>query len=224
MVQFLTTLFLHTHPLYIYLIVLILLLFESSAIPVVNTTLLLFTGALAASGHINIGVLFVFALLGSVLGSCSAYVIGARGGRRFFIRIAELFHIDASRIRLVEQWFHTSGMWMVFTSRMLPYVRPFACFPAGISHMAFGKFLIASIMGSVIWCGVLLYIGWCLGNSWELAMYVIQAYTLPVLLLLALGVGLYIGCAYIIKRRLRARARALAEEQTAEQDQQILQV
>jgi membrane protein DedA with SNARE-associated domain len=180
----------------IYLIVAVVLLLESSAVPVANNTLLIFTGALASFGHINIWALAVAAIMGSIAGACLAYSIGAYGGRQVMLRVAALFSVDAQKVKMAENWFRTSGIWMIFFSRMTPFVRPFACFPAGISRIAFLRFFFAASAGSLIWCVAMLSIGWSLGSRWKLAISLIQHYTVPtfsviVVLLVLYGLGMY---------------------------------
>ncbi len=166
----------HASPLLVCLIVAIMLLLESSAVPLINTTLLLTAGALASQGHLNIWVLIATAILGSVSGACLAYVIGIR------------------------------GVWMVFFSRMMPYVRPFGCFPAGISRMPFGRFFLAALAGSTIWCVVILNIGLALGRRWPVAIHLIRHFTVPTFSMLVLVIALYFLITSAVKRYLGSHA------------------
>jgi membrane protein DedA with SNARE-associated domain len=201
---------LHTSPLLIYLIVALALALESSGIPIVNSTLLLFTGALAASNHFSIGILALVAISGSIIGACCAYGIGARGGRRAMLRLALFFHLDRHKVHMFERWFQKYGIWMVFASRIIPYIRPFTCFPAGSSHTKFTSFFISVTLGSLLWCTTMLYVGWSLGRRWGLALHLIQSYTVPVLVLLALLVVLYWITMHFLKRQIAARLRRLS--------------
>lgn len=201
---------LHTNPFFIYLIVALALALESSGIPIVNSTLLLLTGALAASAHFNIVILALAAIVGSVGGACSAYAIGAHGKRQTMLRLAFFFHLDQQKVHLFEHWFQKYGIWMVFASRIIPYIRPFTCFPAGFSHTNFTRFFISVTLGSLLWCTAMLYLGWSLGRRWALALHLIQSYTIPVLALLALFVVLYWIIMRFLKRRITARLRRLA--------------
>ena len=174
---------LHAHipPALVYLLVAVLLLLESTGIPVVNTTMLLFTGAMAAQGHLDLALLMLVALIGSTLGACCAYRLGYRYGEKLLLRLARFFHVDERKVLFAERWFQRAGGRMVFLSRILPYIRPFACFPAGIYAMPFWRFLAAAASGSLIWCVAMLTIGWELGPRWKLALYLVQAYTFPTL-------------------------------------------
>ena len=189
--RFITDQVIHANPLLIYLIVTIVLLLESCGTPITNNTLLLLTGALASLGHLNIWILTLAAILGSISGACLAYLIGGRGGRKAFFRLASLFHIENQKVYMTEHWFHRSGAWMIFLSRMTPYVRPFTCFLGGISHMPFSRFFIAALTGSIIWCVVMLQIGMALGHRWRQALFLMEKYTIPTVCVIVLLIALY---------------------------------
>ena len=173
--------FQHIPPLWLYLLVGVFLMLESCGIPVINTTLLLFAGSLAFLGRLHLGLLIFSAILGSILGACSAYGLGRRYGEPLLLRIARILHIDERKVFLAERWFRSSGSRMIFVSRITPYIRPFSCFVGGILHMPFLRFFSAALSGSVIWCVTFLLIGWKLGPGWPMAMQLVQLYTFPVL-------------------------------------------
>ena len=200
---------LHISPLLMYLLVAIILLLESSGVPITNNTLLLLTGAMASLGYLNVELLIVSAFLGSIAGACCAYWIGTRGGRRIVLRLATFFHVNEQKIGIMDSWFQKSGFWMIFFSRMTPFVRPFACFPAGISHMNFRKFLLAVLAGSLIWCITLPSIGWILGPRWKTALYFMQTYTLPTIIGVVLLLILYVIVTNKVKRAINAKYHSL---------------
>jgi len=201
---------LHTSPLLIYLLVATILLLESSGVPITNNTMLLLAGAMASLGYLNIEMLIISALLGSIAGACCAYWIGARGGRPVLLHLATFFHVNEQKISVMDSWFQKAGFWMIFFSRMTPFVRPFACFPAGIWHMNIKKFLLAASAGSIIWCVALPLIGWTLGPHWRIALHFMQAYTLPTILVVALLLALYVLITHKVKRILNAKYRSLS--------------
>jgi membrane protein DedA with SNARE-associated domain len=213
-------------PLLICLIVAVALGLESCGVPIVNTTLLLLTGALASMGHVSLWVLAIAAIAGSSAGACLAYFIGKVGGRRALLRLALFFHIDRHRIKAAEDWFQKSGAWMIFLSRMLPYVRPFACFPAGISQMNFTRFLLAALAGSTIWCLAILAVGWNLGRRWGLAVHMIRVYTLPAIAVTILLVAIVIAVSYIIKkgRGSHAQPSGGADDEAAHESRDLMHV
>ncbi len=196
----LTDFIIYANPILIYLIVAIVLLFESSGVPIANNTLLLLTGALAAQGYLNIWILIPITILGSITGACLAYIIGARSDLRTFLRLTAILRIDQQKVFMTERWFQKAGLWMIFFSRMTPYVRPFACFLGGLTHMSFRRFYLAALGGSIIWCIVILQVGMALGARWHQAMFLMQRYTLHSLFVLLLGIILYFCIVRVVKR------------------------
>lgn len=193
----------HINPLLLYLSVGAFLLLESCGIPIVNTTLLLFAGAAASFGHVNIILLALISILGSTAGACLAYLVGLRGGELELHRLMTRLRIDTQKIEQSRRWLSRAGVRMIFLSRILPYVRPFACFFAGIAQMPFPRFLIAALSGSLVWCVAILSVGWSLGRRWRVALYLIQSYTLPTLGIIALALAIYLLARMAINRRLR---------------------
>jgi membrane protein DedA with SNARE-associated domain len=204
----------YTNPLWIYMIVGVFLFLESSGVPIVNSTLLLLTGALASLGHLNIFVLVFVSIAGSIAGACLAYMIGWHGGARLLRRVAARLRIDTRKTQSLEKWFHRAGARMIFLSRIIPYIRPFSCFPAGIARMPFRRFFVAAGSGSVVWCVGMLAIGWNLGRRWKLALYLMQRYTIWVVLVIVLLVAGYFLVKVAIKRRLDAHLREIPGDET----------
>ncbi|HET8845214.1 MAG TPA: DedA family protein [Ktedonobacteraceae bacterium] len=206
----------------IYLVVAIFLLVESSGLPVINAVLLLFTGALAALGRLNLGLLIFAAILGSTLGACSGYFLGRNYGEKLLLKLAGLMRLDIKKVRVAQRWFQQSGGRMVFLSRIIPYIRPFTCIPAGISSMPFGRFFFWALTGSIIWCITLLIAGWELGPRWHLALDLIKFYTVPVILVLIL----VLIVSFFARRALirMVKKRFIEQDEELEQDRDLLEV
>ena len=214
--DFLIHMYQHLSPLPICLLVAAFLLLESSGIPVVNTTLLLLTGALAALGRVNLALLMVMAILGSTLGACSAYLLGKYYGEALLRRLTRLLHINEQKVLMAERWFQRAGARMIFVSRIVPYIRPFACFPAGIASLPFPRFLLAAFSGSLIWCVTWLIVGWEMGPHWRIALTLVQTYTWPAIgALLALVVASFCARRWLtryVKKRLNESIEVQARE------------
>nr|BBH95297.1 alkaline phosphatase [Thermogemmatispora argillosa] len=211
------------HPLAIYGIVALFLFLESCGIPVINSTLLLLTGALVTLGHLHFWPLAAAALIGSCAGACLAYWIGERGGRPALLRLMKLLHLDESKASVAEGWFQHAGAWMIFLSRITPYVRPFACFLAGISRLVYQRFLLAMFLGSLLWCVAIIRIGMVLGKHWRWGVALIQQYTLPACLILVALMALSLVASRLLQRQLRQRF--LQERSPSkERERQLLKV
>ena len=209
----------HINPLLLCLFVGLFLLLESCGIPILNTSLLLFSGAVASFGHVNIVVVALAAIIGSTAGACLAYVIGLRGGELALQRLMTRLRIDTQKIDKASRWFSGPGVRMIFLSRILPYVRPWVCFFGGIARMPFRRFLAAALSGSILWCIAILSVGWALGRRWRDALHLIQAYTLPTLGVIALAIAVYLLAKFAINLRLNRQQVALVQASDAEGQQ-----
>ena len=140
----------------------------------------------------NLLLATLFATVGSVVGALAGYAIGAWGGRPILDRWGRYVGIGAEDLDRADRWFDRWGSWAVFLGRMVPLVRTFVSYPAGISRMPIGRFLLFSTLGSLPWNLGLIYAGFVVGENCpqiEAAIkpyeYVIYAVVLLVLLVLA---------------------------------------
>jgi len=151
--------------------VVVLMAIESACIPLPSEIIMPLAGwmlvkeqSLAAVYTLVAGA---YGALGCTIGSIIAYGIGMWGGRPFLEKYGRYILISRHDLNLAERWFARSGSWAIFVSRLLPVVRTFISFPAGIARMHLVKFLIYTFAGSFIWCTGLAYGGYQLGEHWE---------------------------------------------------------
>ena len=140
---------------------------ESACIPLPSEIIMPFAGFLVSKGAMNIHLASLSGAFGCAIGSAVAYYAGMKGGRPFIERYGKYVLIRKRDIDLADHWFGKYGEKIVFISRLLPVVRTFISFPAGVSKMHFGRFMIYSFVGSVPWCYFLTYLGLVLGNNWN---------------------------------------------------------
>ena len=138
----------------------------------------------------NIPLAVALATLGSMVGALVGYAIGAWGGRPLLDRYGRYVGIGASDLDRADAWFERWGSWAVFLGRMVPLVRTFVSYPAGISRMPMGRFVLFSALGSLPWNAALIYAGFIVGENYpeiSAAMkpfeYVIYAVVIGLLLL-----------------------------------------
>ena len=139
----------------------------------------------------NIPMAVALATAGSVLGAVVGYAIGAWGGRPLLDRYGRYVGISDGDLDRADRWFDRWGSWAVFFGRMVPLVRTFVSYPAGISRMPMGRFLLFSTLGSLPWNLGLIYAGFVVGENYpqiEAALkpyeYVIYAIVIGLVLLL----------------------------------------
>jgi membrane protein DedA with SNARE-associated domain len=93
---------------------------------------------------------------------------------------------------LADRWFERYGDWAIFFSRLLPVVRTFISFPAGVARMNFSRFVIYTFIGSFPWCLGLSYIGMKLGENWDTLGVYFHQFDIVIGVLIGLGVLYYV--------------------------------
>jgi membrane protein DedA with SNARE-associated domain len=150
-----------------YLGVLILMAIESACIPLPSEIIMPFAGYLVSIGKFSLIGAATMGALGCNVGSTVAYIIAAKGGRRAFQRWGAYVLVSAAELERAERFFDRYGAITVFIGRLLPVVRTFIAFPAGLARMPMMKFQIYTFLGSWPWCFGLAYIGLLLGTRWN---------------------------------------------------------
>jgi membrane protein DedA with SNARE-associated domain len=147
--------------------VVLLMTIESACIPLPSEVTMPFSGYLVATGRFNLHLVAIAGAFGCLLGSYFAYYVGATGGRWVLERYGRYVLIAPHEIELADRFFARWGSATVFWSRLLPVVRTFIAFPAGVARMRLLPFTIYTLAGSYLWCLVLAYAGMKLGQHWE---------------------------------------------------------
>jgi len=147
--------------------VVLLMAIESANIPLPSEIIMPFSGFLVAKGELNLYLVALSGAVGCVLGSIFSYWLGAVGGRPLVEKYGKYILISHHDLDLADRWFKKRGEMTVLIGRLLPVVRTFISFPAGIAKMNFGRFIIYSFLGSLPWTFALAFIGQKLGQNWE---------------------------------------------------------
>lgn len=147
--------------------IIILMAIESANIPLPSEIIMPFSGFLVAQGQFNLYLVALAGAIGCVVGSIFSYWLGAVGGRPLVMRYGKYILISHHDLDLTDSWFQKRGELTVFLGRLLPIVRTFISFPAGIAKMHFGRFVLYSFLGSLPWCLLLAFIGQKMGENWE---------------------------------------------------------
>lgn len=140
---------------------------QTIAIPIPSELILSFAGFLASTGRFNIWIIALVGALGSSVGASIAYYIGKKGGRPLIERFGKYILISTHDLDITERFFSKYQGSAVFFGQLLPIIRSFIAFFAGIAEAKWGKFLLSTFLGSFIWSLVLAYIGQSLGENWS---------------------------------------------------------
>ena len=147
--------------------IMLLMAIESACIPLPSEIIMPFAGFLVSKNEMTLFGIVLAGALGCVLGSIPAYYVGMFGGRPLAERYGKYLLISKKDLDWADNAFAKHGQLIIFLGRMLPAVRTFIAFPAGVARMNMPKFVIYTFIGSFIWCGVLGYAGMKAGEHWE---------------------------------------------------------
>ncbi|MDW5265125.1 MULTISPECIES: DedA family protein [Acidobacteriaceae] len=150
-----------------YLSVIVLMAIQSACIPIPSEVIMPLAGYALAHTQLQLIILATVASLASNLGSIPAYWVGARGGRPMVERYGSYLLLSRRDLDLVDHFFARYGSITVLIGRMLPIVRTFIAFPAGVAKMNQLRFHIYTFIGSWPWCYVLAYVGMKLGAQFN---------------------------------------------------------
>lgn len=152
---------------YGYFAVAVLMALENACIPIPSELILGFSGFLIFAERMTFSGALTAGMIGGMVGSIFAYVVGSNGGRKFIDKYGKYFLIQKSHVDLAQRWFDKYGIRAVFFSRMLPVVRTFISLPAGFARVNFKAFLFYTFLGSLPWTAFILYCGVVFGEGWK---------------------------------------------------------
>src|SRR6476660_5407827 len=147
--------------------IVLLMAIESSCIPLPSEIIMPFSGYLVSTGQMNLWLVGFAGAVGCVLGSLIAYWVGSKGGRPLIEKYGRYVLVSSHDLDLADRWFANYGEVIVFVSRLLPAIRTFIAFPAGVARMNLKRFVIYTFAGSLPWCLGLAYVGQKLGEKWN---------------------------------------------------------
>ncbi len=147
--------------------VVLMMAIESACIPLPSEVIMPFSGYLVSTGRFGLNLVAVAGAVGCLIGSYVAYYIGASGGRWVLERYGRYVLIAPHELEIADRFFLRWGAPAVFISRLLPVVRTFISFPAGVSRMSILPFTIYTLIGSYMWSLALAYVGMKMGEHWN---------------------------------------------------------
>ena len=178
--------------------IVILMALESSLIPFPSEVIVPPAGYLAAQGKMNIYLVILSGTAGTLLGALVNYYIAAYMGRGLLKKYSKYFLLDDEKLDKVDVFFAKHGEITTFTGRLIPVIRQYIPFPAGLARMGLPKFCFFTGLGAGIWIMVLAWVGYVVGNNPELIHGRLVLYSLIMLVFVALLIGCYI---YFHKKR-----------------------
>ncbi len=137
--------------------VFLLMLLGNANIPIPSEIIMTSSGALVGLGKFKFWLVVLVGTLGDITGSLTSYFIAERFSRR--LKASEDF-------KRAESWYKRFGAASLIFGKMIPFIRAFIAFPAGIFKVKLWKFLLFVSIGALSWSLMLTYIGFFLGGNW----------------------------------------------------------
>lgn len=145
----------------------LLMAIESACIPLPSELIMPFAGYLVSTGRFDLFLAATAGAIGCNLGSIVAYEVGKRGGRPMAERWGRYVLIGPGELDTADRFFARWGSMAVLIGRLLPVIRSFIAFPAGVARMKLVPFHLYTFIGSWPWCFGLAWVGMKLGDKWD---------------------------------------------------------
>ncbi|MFA6550947.1 MAG: DedA family protein [Patescibacteria group bacterium] len=170
----------------------LLMLIESCGVPMPSEVIMPFAGFLVAQGKLTFWTVVFLGALGNLIGSILAYYIGLKGGRPLLEKYGKYILISRHDLDIADRWFLKYGELAVFFGRLLPIIRTYISFPAGISGMGIKKFSVYTFAGALPWCLLFAWLGVKMGDNWNLIRVKLEEFDLTIAIIIVIAIGLYI--------------------------------
>ena len=175
-----------------YMGVVLMMAIESANIPLPSEAIMPTAGLLVQQQKMNIHLAALAGAVGCLLGSIPSYFLGYIGGRPFLEKYGRFFLLKKKDLELADKWVDKYGDMTFFICRMLPVVRTFISFPAGVLRAHFAMFCVSTFIGSLIWCYFLTWVGIKFGENMEVFKGYWHKFDIAIVLVCVIGFGYYL--------------------------------
>ncbi len=182
-----------------------LMAMESSILPVPSELVMPPAGYWAAKGQMSVAVALLCGVLGSVIGALANYYGAQWIGRSLIRRYGKYVLLSEKNLERSERFFAEHGEISTLIGRLFPVIRHLISIPAGLHRMPLPKFILYTAVGATVWCAILTWIGYFLGQhesvlrNEEIHRYVTGA------LLILIPLTLITVLVYVLRRRRQRR-------------------
>lgn len=181
----------------------VLIVLESTMVPIPSLLVMPFAGFLCteAGGELfSLPAILIVNSTAALTGSLLSYWLGRGGGKPLLLKYGKWVLVRPKDIEKTEAYFARHGGAVVLIARFLPVVRHLISIPAGIARMPLPKFLTQTFLGSTIWGGGLMVLGYGLGSRWEEVATQLKKYDLALAGLIVLAI-LALAIRFVVRRR-----------------------
>src|SRR6202162_3747630 len=177
-----------------YIAIFVTMVGESAGLPISREVVVPLGGALASlyklglRAHcVQLMLVVAVASLATLTGSLIAFYLTRRFGETVVLSaFGRWMGLSKGHLRLANRFFDRWGLWAVFLGRLLPIVRTYISFPAGLSKIGYVKFIVVTLLGAIPWNFGLAYTGYQLGQHWEQVAKTLAPFVIPMAILVVL--------------------------------------
>jgi membrane protein DedA with SNARE-associated domain len=183
----------------------VLIILESTMVPVPSLLVMPFAGFLASQGDFSLPAILAINSVGALVGSSLSYWLGIAGGKPLLLKYGKYVLVRPADLEKTEIFFERHGAWTVFIARFLPVVRHLISIPAGVARMRLPAFLFQTFLGATAWGGGLMLVGYILGSQWERVAKVAKRVDLVVAGIVVLTL-VFLAVRFVARRRSQRSA------------------
>ena len=180
-----------------YLGVFVLMVLNSTAIPIPSEVTLPFAGFLANQGSLSLVLIVIVGILGDLVGSIIGYTIGYFLEENLLLSLIKKYGkfilVTEHDYHKVTAWIKKYGAPVVFVGKMLPGIKSFVAVAAGITEVKLNKFIVSVVLSALIYVSFVSYVGFYLGSKWNILGGYFRKFELVIVVFLILGVLFYIN-------------------------------
>ena len=170
-----------------YIGIFIMMFLESSFFPFPSEVVMVPAGYLASKGEMNLIIAVLSGILGSVTGAWFNYLLAVKFGRKAILKFLKQHHLEK-----IEKFFASHGEISTFNGRLLPGIRQYISFPAGLAKMNPLKFTLFTALGAGIWVIILALLGYFIGENSEIIHKYIKEITVIIVIVLVIVTFVYV--------------------------------
>ena len=183
-----------------YMGIFVLMTLESVSLPVPSEVLLPFSGYLASKGSLSFQGVLVASTSAGMIGALIDYYLALKFGRSLVDRLLKWSGANAGALRRMESWISGRGSWSVLIARFIPGMRTAISLPAGVLRMRLRPFVSMTLVGTVGWSVLLVYLGYAAGKLWQSTSLQSMSFLTDLLLYLGFVSSLSYAIYYLIRR------------------------
>ena len=169
-----------------------LMFLESTFFPFPSEVVMIPAGFLAFKGEMNLYIVILMGILGSLGGALLNYYLSKTLGRKLLLKYGHYIWFEEDKLIKMENFFKSHGEISTFNGRLIPVIRQYISLPAGLSNMNIFKFSLYTSLGAGIWVAILTFLGYILGDNQELIKEHLQTITFVTLISIVIISLLYI--------------------------------